>query len=122
MQTAPPDSYIQTNSGLKYIITRAVNSGNTIKDGETHFYLYICKLTDGKVVDNSYSSGPPFMSIIEEGRFLPGFYEALKLLKPGVKGSFILPPNLAYGNVGRGKIPPKATLLYEIEVQNNKKQ
>lgn len=122
MQTTSPDGYIQTSSGLKYKITKAVYSGNTVKDGETHLYHYSCKLSDGTIIDNSYGSGPPYRSIIEKGRFLPGFYEALKLLKPGEKGSFILPPNLAYGSAGRGKIPPKATLLYEIEVLNNRKQ
>ncbi|MDE5544049.1 MAG: FKBP-type peptidyl-prolyl cis-trans isomerase, partial [Bacteroidales bacterium] len=46
-----------------------------------------------------------------------GLSEALMMLKKGNKARFILPSHLAYGFSGNGTdIPPRATLLYDLEV------
>jgi len=47
----------------------------------------------------------------------PGLNEGLRLLKPGGKAMFILPPFLAHGFVGDGKkIPPRTIIVYRVNV------
>ncbi|WP_417358012.1 FKBP-type peptidyl-prolyl cis-trans isomerase [Flavobacterium sp.] len=113
-----PDSngYIHTKTGLKYKVTKKVNIGNTVKDESTYAIHYTCKLSDGKVIDDSYSSEDPPLFTITKASLIPGFYEGVKLLKPGEKGTFVIPPDLAYGTKGKGMIPPDETLFFEIEV------
>ena len=50
-------------------------------------------------------------------RVIKGLDEALKILKVGEKGTFVIPSNLGYGARGAGGvIPPNATLIFEIEL------
>ncbi|NLK55387.1 MAG: peptidylprolyl isomerase, partial [Bacteroidales bacterium] len=45
----------------------------------------------------------------------PGLDEGLRMIKPGGKAIFILPPFLAHGLVGDGnKIPPRTIVVYWI--------
>ncbi|WP_417367221.1 FKBP-type peptidyl-prolyl cis-trans isomerase [Flavobacterium beibuense] len=109
------DGYIHTKTGLKYRVTKKVNFGDNVKENSTYAIHYTCKLSDGKVIDDSYKGEPPLFTITK-GSLIPGFYEGVKLLKPGEKGTFVIPPDLAYGTKGNGIIPPDETLVFEIEV------
>ncbi|MDR1583152.1 MAG: FKBP-type peptidyl-prolyl cis-trans isomerase [Prevotellaceae bacterium] len=52
---------------------------------------------------------------------ISGLHHAVKLLGKGGKARFIFPPHLAYGIQGDfNKIPPRAILLYNIHVKDNK--
>ena len=50
------------------------------------------------------------------GGVVDGFAEALQLMKPGDRWLCFLPYQLAYGESGKGPIPPKSDLLFEIEM------
>jgi len=51
------------------------------------------------------------------GRVIPGWTEALTMMKPGAKWEIAVPQELAYGSRGKGlKIPPYSTLRFEIEL------
>jgi FKBP-type peptidyl-prolyl cis-trans isomerase FkpA len=54
------------------------------------------------------------------GQMIPGFNEALTLLKAGGKGVFVIPSPLAYGDQGRGPIPANSVLVFELEILNKK--
>jgi FKBP-type peptidyl-prolyl cis-trans isomerase len=46
-----------------------------------------------------------------------GLHEALQLMRIGDKMRFILPSHLAHGLIGdQTKIPPRASVIYEIEL------
>ena len=47
---------------------------------------------------------------------IPGWTQALEMMKPGAKWQLFIPSNLAYGDNGRPGIPPGATLLFDVEL------
>ncbi|WP_397445531.1 FKBP-type peptidyl-prolyl cis-trans isomerase [Polaribacter sp. R77954] len=47
---------------------------------------------------------------------VPGFAEAVRLLKAGGSGTFILPSRLGYGNTGSGSIQPGAVIVFDINL------
>ena len=50
-------------------------------------------------------------------RVIPGWTEALQLMKEGDKWQLFIPSNLAYGAQGAGAdIGPNSTLVFEVEL------
>jgi peptidylprolyl isomerase len=105
---------ITTASGMKYVDLK-VGDGATPGMGQRVRVHYIGKLENGKEFVNSYNQGPPAEFTVGSG-LIPGWNEALQTMKVGGKRRITLPPDLAYGPTGSGKIPPNATLTFEIEL------
>ena len=108
-------SLISTSSGLQY---QQIRSGNGLKpkldDMVTIHYIF--KLEDGSEIDNSYSSNRPLETRVSD--LIKGLQEGVQLMNQGSKFRFIIPSALAYGEdgAGGGKIPPNATIVYDIEL------
>lgn len=82
-------------------------------------WLYDPAKPDGKgaFVDSSDKRGAPLGFVIGAGRVMKGWDEGVPGMKEGGKRMFIIPPSLAYGAHGAGaKVPPGATLLFEVEL------
>ena len=82
-------------------------------------WLYDPKAPDqkGELFDTSDKRGAPLGFVIGAGRVIKGWDEGLPGMKEGGKRLLIVPPSLAYGERGSGaKIPPNATLLFEVEL------
>ncbi|MCH5345939.1 MAG: FKBP-type peptidyl-prolyl cis-trans isomerase, partial [Muribaculaceae bacterium] len=48
---------------------------------------------------------------------IPGWVEALQMMKPGAKWRLFIPSELAYGpNGAPGVIGPNATLIFDVEL------
>ena len=47
---------------------------------------------------------------------IPGWKEALKLMPVGSKWRLFIPPELAYGTSGVGKVGPNETIIFELEL------
>jgi FKBP-type peptidyl-prolyl cis-trans isomerase FklB len=48
---------------------------------------------------------------------IPGWTEALQLMKPGAKWKVFLPSDIAYGERGAGQqIGPNSALIFEVEL------
>lgn len=106
---------ITTASGMKYVDLK-VGDGATPRMGQRVQVHYIGKLENGREFENSYKAGPPAQFNIGPG-LIPGWNEALQSMKVGGKRLITLPPKLAYGPSGSPpKIPPNATLTFEIEL------
>jgi FKBP-type peptidyl-prolyl cis-trans isomerase FkpA len=77
-------------------------------------------LLDGKEFDSSYKRGEPIAFPLS--RVIPCWTEGMQKIKIGGKARLTCPPETAYGAEGvRGVIPPKATLLFEVELVGIKK-
>jgi FKBP-type peptidyl-prolyl cis-trans isomerase FklB len=47
---------------------------------------------------------------------IPGWTEALQLMKVGDKWQLFIPAKLAYGEGGAGPIGPNSALIFEVEL------
>jgi FKBP-type peptidyl-prolyl cis-trans isomerase len=103
----------ETKTGLQYIMEKE-GTGKTPKIDDTVKANYKGTLVDGTVFDSSYDRGTP-IEIPLKG-VIPGWTEALQLMKVGGKAKLFIPPQLAYGAAGRPKIPPGSVLIFELEL------
>lgn len=109
------DKIISTKIGLKYYIIKNGN-GKIPNRGDLIKVHYTGYLEDGTVFDSSYQRNKPFETEIGVGAVIPGWDEALLTMREGEKRILILPDYLGYGENGYLSIPPKATLIFEVEL------
>ncbi len=69
---------------------------------------------DGREFDNSWRRGEPATLPLE--RAIAGWREALTAAPVGSRLRLTLPPELAYGRAGAGRIGPEETLVFEVEL------
>lgn len=103
-----------TPSGLQYeVITEGNGQQPTANDRvEVH---YTGTLIDGTVFDSSVERGVPATFGVTQ--VIPGWVEALQLMKEGSKWRLFIPSELAYGPQGAGGlIGPNATLIFDVEL------
>ena len=101
-------------SGLQYEILEA-GEGESPKAGDTVKVHYTGKLIDGTVFDSSVDRGEPATFGVTQ--VIPGWVEALQLMKPGAKWRLFIPSQLAYGPQGAGGIiGPNQTLICDVEL------
>jgi protein-disulfide isomerase len=94
-----------------------VGSGPAVKSGDTVTVHYVGTLTDGKEFDSSRKHGQPFTFTVGKGNVIKGWDAGLVGMKAGGRRKLTIPSDLAYGDRGMsGAIPPKATLLFDIEL------
>lgn len=101
-------------SGLQYeVITEGDGPVPTAQDQvEVH---YTGKLIDGTVFDSSVDRGQPATFGVTQ--VIPGWVEALQLMKAGSKWRLFIPSALAYGPQGAGNIiGPNQTLIFDVEL------
>lgn len=102
-------------SGMEYYILKE-GTGKQPTKGKIITAHYAGYFLDGSKFDSSYDRNEPFNVNIGVGRVIPGWDEALLEMKEGEKRVIVLPYYLAYGERGYGPIPPKATLVFEVEL------
>ncbi len=101
-------------SGLQY---KEITSGDgkSPKTADTVTTHYKGTLIDGTEFDSSYKRGQP--ATFQVSGVIPGWTEALQLMKEGAKWQLFVPSNLAYGERGAGReIGLNATLIFEVEL------
>ena len=101
-------------SGLQYeVITEG--DGPMPKSTDRVEVHYTGKLIDGTVFDSSVDRGAPATFGVTQ--VIPGWVEALQLMKAGSKWRLFIPSQLAYGPQGAGGvIGPNATLIFDVEL------
>jgi FKBP-type peptidyl-prolyl cis-trans isomerase FklB len=106
--------------GLQYKILIA-GKGTMPTTSDTVTVNYAGTLIDGTEFDSSYKRGEP-ISFPVNG-VIPGWTEALQLMKPGSTWMLYIPSELAYGEQGAPpNIGPNETLVFKVELIDVKKQ
>lgn len=104
---------VVTPSGLQYEVLREGAGAQPTSEQSVEVH-YHGTLTDGTVFDSSVQRGET-VSFPVTG-VIPGWVEALQLMRVGAKWRLFIPANLAYGDRGTGPIPPGATLIFDVEL------
>jgi peptidylprolyl isomerase len=77
---------------------------------------YTGTLDDGSTFDSSRTRGKIFKFTIGQGQVIKGWDEGFASMKKGEKAHLRCRSDYAYGDGGQGKIPPKATLNFDVEL------
>jgi FKBP-type peptidyl-prolyl cis-trans isomerase FklB len=111
---------ISLPDGLQY---KVITDGNGPQptSNDTVTVNYAGKLINGTEFDSSYKRGQP--AIFPVNGVIPGWVEALQLMKVGSVWELYIPASLAYGAQGAPPaIGPNETLIFKVELLgiNNK--
>ncbi|MEX2437804.1 MAG: FKBP-type peptidyl-prolyl cis-trans isomerase [Candidatus Babeliales bacterium] len=107
-------------SGLQYQISQE-GTGKKPKLGSKVTVHYTGWLEEngkpGKKFDSSYDRNQPFQFTLGIGQVIKGWDEGVADMAVGEKRRLIIPHQLGYGDRGfPGAIPPKATLIFDVEL------
>jgi len=101
-------------SGLQYKVIKE-GAGEMPKATDTVTVSYRGSLINGTEFDSSESHGQP--ATFKVNGVIPGWTEALQLMKTGSKWQLFIPSALAYGDRGVGReIGPNSTLVFDVEL------
>jgi FKBP-type peptidyl-prolyl cis-trans isomerase len=101
-------------SGLQYNIIRNGFGGRPLPTDDVSV-AYTGMLINGKVFDGTEAMTPATFTV---NKLIPGWTEALQLMRVGDKWHLVIPANLAYGarGAGDGLIPPNQVLVFDMEL------
>jgi peptidylprolyl isomerase len=103
-----------TESGLMYVVLNE-GEGQSPKMGQPVTVHYTGMLLDETVFDSSRERGKA--AVFPVGKLIPGWNEALLVMKKGERRILIIPPELGYGEQGYpGVIPPNSFLVFDMEL------
>ena len=105
---------VTTASGLQYEVVKE-GTGASPKATDQVTVHYTGTLLDGTKFDSSVDRGQP--ATFPVNQVIPGWTEALQLMKVGGKYKLYIPPALGYGERGAGgEIGPNALLVFDVEL------
>ena len=104
---------VKTASGLQYyVVTAGPATGAHPAATDVVSFDYEGELTDGTKFDSSFDRGQPLVG--PANGFVPGFTEALILMRPGDEWVVWIPPALGYGAEDKGPIPGNSVLRFRL--------
>jgi hypothetical protein len=105
---------VRTASGLQYQVVEE-GEGNTITPADLAIVHFTGRRENGEVFASTAGSQPVPAAV---GNFVPGFDEALQLMRQGSRYKLWVPPELGYGDNPPPGAPFAAgeTLMFEIDV------
>lgn len=116
-QNGAAKGVVTTASGLEYfVVASGPKTGLQPRAQDTATFDYEVKLLDGKLIDSSYATGQPLTGTVAD--FVPGFSEALELMRPGDEWVVWVPPQLGYGPNDKGPIPGNSVLRFRLALHS----
>ena len=115
-QNATEEGVQTLPSGLQYKVVASGPAGGVHPDRNDLARVdYEGSLTDGTVFDSSFKRGSP--AVFSPEQVVPGWTEALQLMKPGDEWLLYVPPELGYGEAGGPPlIPGNAVLVFRLKL------
>ena len=110
---------ITTDSGLQIEeIKRTDNCEPKAEIGSLLSVHYTGYFVNGTKFDSSYDRNEPLTLILGNcpTTLIRGWVEGLQGMCDGEKRKLIIPPQLGYGEKGKGKIPGNTTLHFDVEL------
>lgn len=112
---ANEDGVTKRPSGVMYkVVKSGPDGGRQPTASSTISFSYRGEFIDGTVFDSSDNAGGPVT--FELQHLIPGWVEVIPLMKEGDVWQVVVPYQLGYGAEGRGPIPPRQTLIFQIEL------
>jgi FKBP-type peptidyl-prolyl cis-trans isomerase len=109
-----PDTLVNV-WGIRFKILRE-GEGRQPVSGSKVTVHYRGRFLDGTEFDNSYAKGKPVTFTVMSPGVIRGLSEAFKDMRKGEQRLVIIPYKYAYGSNGRGPIPPRTPLVFEVEL------
>jgi peptidylprolyl isomerase len=104
-----------TSFSLDYIDTQ-IGTGELAAPGKFYTVHYTGYTTDGTKFDSSVDRGQPFTIAYGQHQVIPGWDTGFDGMRVGGKRRLFIPFQLAYGANGKPPIPPKAELIFDVEL------
>jgi FKBP-type peptidyl-prolyl cis-trans isomerase len=109
---AKKDGVKVTPSGLQYRVIKAGAGKSPSAPTDNVTVTYKGSLITGQVFDQT---PPGQTATFPAGALIPGWVEALQMMKEGDEWEIVIPSKLGYGEAGAGGvIPPNQTLVFEM--------
>ncbi len=114
------EGVVELPSGMQYKVLKE-GDGPSPSETDKVTVHYRGTFLNGEEFDSSYKRGNP--ATFQVIGVIRGWTEALKMMQVGDKWMLYIPYNLAYGESGKPpKIPPYASLIFEVELLGIEKQ
>lgn len=105
---------VTTGTGLQYRVLRAGAGASPLLSDRVRVH-YRGTLIDGSEFDSSYARAQPARFPV--AGLIPGWQEALQLMRVGDHWQLFIPSGLAYGKRSPSpKVPSSSTLVFEMEL------
>uniref|UniRef100_A0A7S4JGE5 peptidylprolyl isomerase n=1 Tax=Guillardia theta TaxID=55529 RepID=A0A7S4JGE5_GUITH len=110
-----------SNKGVEKVVIKAAPSqARQVCVGDEVSVHYVGRVHGGHVFDSSRAREKEFNFVLGAGGVIKGWERGLPMMKVGETARLVIDPELGYGKKGMPpKIPPDATLEFEIEVLNS---
>ncbi|MCY4295362.1 MAG: FKBP-type peptidyl-prolyl cis-trans isomerase, partial [Gammaproteobacteria bacterium] len=109
------DEVVTLDSGLQYEVLGAGPDGASPAAADAVLAHYHGTLIDGSIFDSSVDRGEPAQFALSQ--VIPGWTEALQLMRVGDEWRLFIPPDLAYGESSPSPaIPPNSVLIFDVEL------
>ncbi|KTF83328.1 hypothetical protein cypCar_00009720 [Cyprinus carpio] len=110
----------ESNQDVKIEVTfLPENCSQKAKRGDmlnAHYDGYLVKDGSQFYCSRSTKTGHPHWFVLGVGEVIKGLDLGLNGMCPGEKRKVTIPPSLAYGEKGKGPVPPNATVIFEVEL------
>jgi FKBP-type peptidyl-prolyl cis-trans isomerase len=107
------EGVVTTASGLQYKVIEEGSGATPTAEDKVRVH-YTGKLLNDEVFDSSIQRGDPVE--FQVTGVIPGWTEALQLMKVGAKWELYIPSDLGYGTRGNPPIGPNETLVFEVQL------
>ncbi|XP_073701478.1 peptidyl-prolyl cis-trans isomerase FKBP7 [Garra rufa] len=110
----------ESNEDVKIEVTfLPENCSQKAKRGDmlnAHYDGYLVKDGSQFYCSRSTNTGHPHWFVLGVGEVIKGLDLGLDGMCPGEKRKVTIPSSLAYGEKGKGPVPPNATVVFEVEL------